>query len=691
MVKRNTIEVDDAEDLVDDDLVDDNLVDEELEILLREQATKEAENQINEPVPAPAPKLVSRQTQTVNLTISDREMNMTQLQVPGATSARTLTRQLRTGRGTIKRSTMQKSAMNVHMVTDEDEEEVDTFHKMEAGISDNRIRRDNKRAHMGWFQLLVYDLKLAIERQKQERYEFPLFLKSIKTIQGELGSSTAALFLFVRYLLMINIGSAIFWVGFVVIPQAIYFDYSGLSEESDPFTGIQLFLGTGRVAKSWLFFSGYEEVVNDSYMMYVAYLVIHFTSIFVVFFAILQTIGNDTIRDGSKSQDQVRSLAMNLFASWDYSINSHDAIEKQQKSTGSNFKDLLCELTSAKKERTIKEQRIILALRILAWFIWAILIAGAITAIIFVVDRSDSEEGGFFNVYGPTIALTAINGAVPFLMQQLTLIESYDIGRTEQYVTLTRVYVMRMISLITFIVTLIKAAGDSGSCPQLYWGQEFYKLVIINTLSNCAALSKYPAFYYLLNKKTEVDLPSTLMSLIYFQGCIWFGNLFCPLLSAMGIISNLIYFAISSALIKSCCQPPTKRYNSNNSMFFNLFLAITIILMFGSTVFIIVSISVDCGPWKSPKFDNMWDTWGEMSEGWNTQAREIVHVILSAAVVVPVVFILSIVVWLLRIMNEKMTLRNEIMGSELNMLRIDKANFLKEKRLGSNGNGNKYD
>ena len=36
---------------------------------------------------------------------------------------------------------------------------------------------------MSWFELLVYDLKLAIERQKQERYEFPLFLKSIKSIQ----------------------------------------------------------------------------------------------------------------------------------------------------------------------------------------------------------------------------------------------------------------------------------------------------------------------------------------------------------------------------------------------------------------------------------------------------------------------------------------------------------------------------
>merc|ERR550537_358897 len=156
-----------------------------------------------------------------------------------------------------------------------------------------------------------------------------------------------------------------------------------------------------------------------------------------------------------------------------------------------------------------------------------------------------------------------------------------------------------MISLITFIVTLINAAGDAGECPQLYWGQEFYKLIIINTLTNIASLSKYPAFYYLLNKKTEVDLPSTLMSLIYFQGCICFGNLFCPLLSAMGIISNLIYFAIASALIKSCCQPPTKRYNSNNSMFFNSFLAPTILIMFAITCFIIVNNNVECGPWSS--------------------------------------------------------------------------------------------
>ena len=83
-----------------------------------EEANNEAvaKDQQSEPVPVPttARKLVSRQTQTVNLTISSRDLHMdlNTLQVPAQTltSARTLTRQLRTGtkRGTLKRSTLQK-------------------------------------------------------------------------------------------------------------------------------------------------------------------------------------------------------------------------------------------------------------------------------------------------------------------------------------------------------------------------------------------------------------------------------------------------------------------------------------------------------------------------------------------------------------------------------------------------------
>ena len=134
------------------------------------------------------------------------------------------------------------------------------------------------------------------------------------------------------------------------------------------------------------------------------------------------------------------------------------------------------------------------------------------------IKWSNEQDGeGFLSVYGPTLALTAINSAVPFFMQQLTLLEQYDNGRLalgggvlywgggyygrlrvsavrwsyvgeelgsggsnpsnqglfpiirayglfkpstpfrqEQYITIFRVYIMRMISLLTFIITLIR-------------------------------------------------------------------------------------------------------------------------------------------------------------------------------------------------------------------------------------------
>ena len=53
------------------------------------------------------------------------------------------------------------------------------------------------------------------------------------------------------------------------------------------------------------------------------------------------------------------------------------------------------------------------------------------------------------------------------------------------------------------------------------------------------------------------------------------------------------------------------------------------------------------------RFEKMWSTWTELSQNWDGATKDIINTILSAAVVVPIVFVLAIVVWLLRINNEK--------------------------------------
>jgi len=269
---------------------------------------------------------------------------------------------------------------------------------------------------------------------------------------------------------------------------------------------------------------------------------------------------------------------------------------------------------------------------------------------------------------------------VPFFMQKLTLLEQYDNGRQEQYITIFRVYVMRMISLLTFIITLIKDSSDSpGECKQLYWGQEFYKLCIINTFSNVASLLKYAAFSYLLGRKNEVDLPSSLMALIYFQGCIWFGNLFCPLLSMIASVSNIIYFHVGAVVVKKCCQPPTKRYNARNGKFFNSFLAVTVLIMIVVTCYLIVKMEVACGPYEKPKFTYIFDSFSVMSADWSTQVTTIIGIVLSGPVVVAAIFILVCVIYFLDIVNQKRKVRDAILMEEIKVLQKEKTELMKEK------------
>lgn len=639
--------------------------------------------------------------------------------VSNTNNVRTLTRQLKTGTRSTMSRTMSSKRFKPPVADDDDEEdEEDEFANLEAGASKSRLntsirgntglsssmssrfkqsfrsikrqvtkpvldiagigRTVNKRAKLSYIQLKIHDLKVAFERQRNERNEFWVFKKDIKAIQGELGSSTAALFLFVRYILMINLFSSFFWFFLVALPQAINFDYTA---DKEVFVTLHLFLGTGRVASSWLFFSGYEEEFKG-YKMYLAYLLVHFVSIGGVFIGILKTIANDFIREGSSFRDQQNSLALNLFSSWDFSINSKGAIKEQMKSLESNFKDQICELTSLKKERTVKERRIMYSLRVLAWFIWVLLIAGAIAGIVATIKWSNEQDGeGFLSVYGPTLALTAINSAVPFFMQQLTLLEQYDNGRQEQYITIFRVYIMRMISLLTFIITLIRDSSDSpGECMQLYWGQEFYKLCIINTFSNVGSLLKYAAFSYLMGTKKEVDLPSSLMALIYFQGCIWFGNLFCPLLSMIASVSNIIYFMVGAAIVKKCCQPPTKRYNARNGKFFNSFLAVTVLIMIVVTCYVILQTSVQCGPYANPKFGVIWDSFSVWKDGWDNELVDnIVTTVLSGPVVVAAMFVLVVVIYFLQINNQKKKVRDRILMEEIRILQKEKAELMKEK------------
>ena len=62
------------------------------------------------------------------------------------------------------------------------------------------------------------------------RVTFPLNLCKFSFISGEFGSGVAAVFRFTRWAILLNTFLSLLWVGLLVVPAAIGFDYKSLDQ-----------------------------------------------------------------------------------------------------------------------------------------------------------------------------------------------------------------------------------------------------------------------------------------------------------------------------------------------------------------------------------------------------------------------------------------------------------------------------
>ena len=142
----------------------------------------------------------------------------------------------------------------------------------------------------------------------------------------------------------------------------------------------------------------------------------------------------------------------------------------------------------------------------------------------------------------------------------------------------------------------------------------------------------------------------------------------------------LLNSGIAAVIVKHSCTPPTKRYNSQNSKFFNSFLALTVVIMLFITCYILVTKPVSCGPYTRSKFSTMFDAFTVLTEDWPSQVKSTLQTIFSGMVAVPVILVLVITIYFLIKNIDKQTVKNELYISELNALRAEKAENLRQKR-----------
>ncbi|XP_052259574.1 transmembrane channel-like protein 7 isoform X2 [Dreissena polymorpha] len=513
----------------------------------------------------------------------------------------------------------------------------------------------NVRATMGYWKLFCHDLKVWHRRWKLKQKESELFDKYIKNMESNFGSAIGSLFVFIRWVVLLNFFLSLLWLGFVVLPMAVYFPYQDIQQR---FAFRNLLDGKGVLEKLWLFFGSFKDKVS-SYHLGLVYLLTCLVTYFGSFFVILGSVGQS---QKGKSANKRYQFCLLLWSSWDHTITSREASVNLSKGITSALKDNLYEVKASLtvKERSRKEKLTVYFKRTLAWLITIILIGGGCSAIVYLViffsfddiasQTSTGSKTDFLHVYGTTIIFSLINSLVPVCIQQLPKMENYTTGKQELNVTLFRVFFLRMANLFALIASLFKTVTKSESgCAGTILGQEMYKLVILDTLlhSIMQLIIQFSTFFW-TKQKSEFNISSAVLVLVYRQALVWVGTIACPIMPVVGLLSSLVFMYVNYLIVSRTCRPPIKRWNqSRNTAFFSMLLLGSLIMLIPPVSIIIGSSEVInlgltsrtgnyCGPWLGEKPTKTYTRFRAEQAQW---VQAVLYYLVSEPVLIPLFMI----------------------------------------------------
>eukprot|EP00048_Salpingoeca_helianthica_P022804 m.20445 g.20445 ORF g.20445 m.20445 type:complete len:706 (+) comp7838_c1_seq1:160-2277(+) len=560
--------------------------------------------------------------------------------------------------------------------------------------------RSNMRRQLGFFGLLLYDLKTWIHLQRTQRRDpVPVWRASIKAIEGGFGTGTASFFVFLRWLFLLNCLMAAFWLALVVLPNVVTFDYGFYITQS--FTVDQLLSGRGAVGQSWLFYGAYPPSAG-SYRIDMAYVAVEI--ILLVLCAMLVThtmvmaLSPVHSRGTLVNMDKKAPYSIFIFSSWDHAINERTAVETLRKGIVNAIRDHLHEeqhrKAAARVQLTPTERWKMRLIRIGAWTLWAGLVAGSFVALWYVIQSQDITATGI-SAYSTVLVFAAVNSAVPMAISLMTKLEQYP-ALLEMRITIGRSAILRTLTLWAVLYGLYKKTSlldtqtptwsasvltPTEKCAGSVYGQELYRLLLVDTLAFSFTISAYHIgmyrFWFNYKDKLELDISEGVLSLVYRQGIVWVGMVFCPLLPVLGALSNALIFLIYYHLVKRTCRPPKKRWTQNrHNVFFFVFLLVMLVVAIIPLNIALQGYKPNCGPYGSPKYDSMYAFVNVWLQEQTDSTRTFAAVVTNGAFLFPLLVALIGVIYYHRVRLQQWNSHHMELLRELDQLRADKKCLL---------------
>ncbi|XP_070581089.1 transmembrane channel-like protein 7 isoform X2 [Ptychodera flava] len=546
---------------------------------------------------------------------------------------------------------------------------------------------------MGWkrFKERFNDLMVRLE----------VWRASFKEVEGKFGSGIVTYFVFLKWIVFLNLYIFLLWLIFVVVPQAVFARVLNVdttnqtcpydvTTEGDALQYILDFLqGTGFMELTELFYGYYysSDVIVEfggtsiSYNMPLAYILVAI-AYFTISLILMVRHTAKGFRDSLANQeDHFYKHCNKVFAGWDYSMTD-------EKSAVLKHKSLHFELTTDLEEerralrrskRTGCQKFGLYMARLFINIIVIIILAGAGYLIYYTTDFALQNKNNpvtnddillFLISYLPSITISALNIVVPLIFASLIRFEDYS-PEFEVKFTLVRTVFLRLASLAVLIASIypqiVCDVSDQDTCGvcqpsnlqcwETYVGQEMYKLAITDffVVAGTVLFIEFPRKLVVTKclcgvtraiGQQEFEIPKNVLDIIYSQTICWLGSFFSPLLPAICVMKSFIFFYLKKWSLIYNFLPPSRPYRASRSnSFFMIVLLIAFMLCLLPIGYSIVQMepSRACGPFRNQT--TMWQTVTVTVNGWPSWLQGILDFIFSAGFAVPFLIILCLALY----------------------------------------------
>ncbi|XP_017272484.1 transmembrane channel-like protein 7 isoform X1 [Kryptolebias marmoratus] len=431
---------------------------------------------------------------------------------------------------------------------------------------------------------------------------------TLHKIQGKFGVGVKAYFIFLRYLIYLNLLHCLLIGGFIIGPTLYYSNRTEHLRFEENDSVLDTLLGSGFLDRSPVFFGFYEPgslnlpCLNTPLLYRAGILTIFFLSLIMVVRRTIVGYKHTWLLGKRYSMN----VSFKIFCGWDFNIQDPSAAALKHSFIRNDLKLFLEEQSFSlrKAQRTLGQKVLLYLLRFILNIIVISLLGGAFCLIYLSSKYLETTDGHGWLAklvlqYLPPITITFVNLVLPHIFRKISSFEDYSLT-VQVNTTLVRSIFLKLASLGIFLVFVFKSNTNqqTSQCRENQFGREMYKLCIFNFLATFSTTfllnyprkllqEKYPtSLLARLSGKQRFLIPFNVLDLVYIQTVSWVGVYYCPLLPLIGIITLVFTFYIKKFSVLRCCVAEQRMFRaSSSSVLFYFMLLLSLFMAAAALVF----------------------------------------------------------------------------------------------------------